>query len=108
MRMKINGANFPEGIELWVSTACKSAKSGNTTYWATIEEFNGGSLLYLSKSVWEGLSEVTKETVFDRLNKGNFEITEATDVATGQVLTADGETIYQISKAKNSKHFTFG
>jgi hypothetical protein len=106
MATKITGANFPEGISLWVSSKCV-AKSGNDAYWATIDEFNDGALLYLSHSVWEDLPEVNRDTVFDKLNEGGFEITEAKLKGTNKPLvTDDGEQIYQISKAKATKKFT--
>ena len=107
MRMKINTANFPEGISLWVSSKCVSKKTGNTTYWATIDEFEDGALLYLAHSVWDGLDTVNEDTVYGVLDSGNYEITEATDRETGEKLTAPetGEQIYQISKAKASKKF---
>ena len=98
MATKINGANFPEGISLWVSSKCV-AKSGN--------EFNDGALLYLAHSVWEDLPKVNADTVFAKLNEGGFEITEAHSRETGELLvTENGEQIYQISKAKATKKFT--
>lgn len=101
MAKRINQSNFPK-VSLWVSSAC-TAKSGNTSYWASIDEFEGGALLYLAKSVWEGLSEVNESTVWGVLKSGKFEITEAHSRETGEVLTTEnGDTIYQISKAKET------
>ena len=106
MATKINGANFPEGISLWVSSKCV-AKSGKDAYWATIDEFSNGALLYLAHSVWEDLPKVNADTVFAKLNEGGFEITEAHSRETGEPLvTENGEQIYQISKAKATKKFT--
>ena len=105
MATKINSANFPEDFNLWVSNKC-TAKSGNDCYWASIDEFNDGALLYLAHSVWEDLDKVNVDTVYEKLNQGGFEITEAHSRETGEPLvTEDGEQIYQISKAKATKKF---
>lgn len=99
--MRINQSNFPK-VNLWVSSACQ-AKSGNTTYWASIDEYNGGALLYLAKSVWGDLTEVNETTVWNVLKSGKFEITEAHSRETGETLTTEnGEIIYQVSKAKET------
>ena len=101
MAKRINKDNFPK-VDLWVSSAC-TAKSGKTTYWAVIEQYEGGALLYLAKSVWENLSEVNEKTVWEVLKSGKYEITEAHSRETGEVLVSEsGETIYQISKAKET------
>lgn len=103
MRMKINNANFPT-VNLWVSSACVSKKSGKTTYWATIDEFEEGALLYLAHSVWDDLEKVNEDTVWEVLKSGKYEITEATSRETGELLVSEnGEQIYQISKAKETK-----
>lgn len=100
MAKRFNKSNFPT-VHLWVSSAC-TAKSGKTTYWASIDEYEEGTLLYLCRSVWEGLTEVNEETVFEKLKSGAFEITEAHDQE-GNVLVSDtGNVIYQISKAKET------
>lgn len=101
MAKRINKANFPT-VHLWVSSKCV-AKSGKDTYWASIDEFEGGALLYLCRSVWEDLETVNEKTVFDRLRSEKFEITEAHDKE-GNVLTTDttNEIIYQVSKAKET------
>ena len=106
MATKINSKNFDD-LTIWVSSPCKSKKTGNTTYWCTIDEFQNGALLYLSRSVWEGLDEVNEDTVFAKLNEGGFEITEAHSRETGELMYSDttGEQIFQISRAKTTKKF---
>lgn len=101
MATRINKANFPT-VHLWVSSKCV-AKSGKDTYWASIDEFEGGTLLYLCRSVWEDLDTVNEKTVFDKLRSEKFEITEAHSRETGEILTTEnGEIIYQVSKAKET------
>lgn len=101
MATRINKANFPT-VNLWVSSKC-ATKEGKTTYWASIDEYEGGALLYLAHSVWDSLAEVNEKTVWEVLKSGKFEITEAHSRETGEPLvTQNGEQIYQISKAKET------
>lgn len=108
---RINTANFPNGIEVWVSNPCES-RTGNTIYWCTIEEWNHGEVLYLSKAAWQQLDDVNDETVGDLICNGEWEIAPAKDVETGEqlyVTDKDGnptsEEIWQVRKArKTSKH----
>lgn len=101
MATRINKANFPT-VNLWVSNKCET-KEGKTTYWASIDEYEGGALLYLAHSVWDNLTEVNEKTVWEVLKSGKFEITEAHSRETGEPLvTQNGEQIYQISKAKET------
>ena len=105
MRTKICKENFQEGLNLWVSNPVKSAHTGNTVYWASIEEFMGGALLYLAHSVYEGLSEVNANTIKQQLKTGKFEITEARDRNTNEFLTfEDGSQMFMISKAREVVH----
>ena len=105
MTKKINKENFENGIDLWVSSAITSKTTGNTVYWASIDQFADGALLYLAHSVYEGLSAVNVSTVLPVLMTGKFEITEARDIKTNELLTtADGEQIYMISKAREVLH----
>ncbi len=109
MTVKLNDANFPEGINLWVSEKCTSKKTGKTTYWGAIDEFENGALLYLSHSVWENLDTVNRDTVLNKLLDGGFEITEAHSLETGELLVHEttGEQIYQISKSRETAHGKF-
>ena len=101
MAKRINKANFPT-VHLWVSSKCV-AKSGKDSYWASIDEFEGGALLYLAHSVWDDLAAVNADTVWEVLKSGKFEITEAHSRETGEPLvTEEGDQIYQISKAKET------
>ena len=101
MATRINKANFPT-VNLWVSSKC-ATKEGKTAYWASIDEYEGGALLYLAHSVWDSLTEVNEKTVWEVLKSGKFEITEAHSRETGEPLvTQNGEQIYQISKAKET------
>ena len=105
MTKKINKENFENGIDLWVSSAITSKTTGNTVYWASIDQFADGALLYLAHSVYDGLDNVSVSTVLPRLMSGKYEITEATDIKTNELLTtADGEQIYMISKAREVLH----
>lgn len=105
MRTKINKENFQGGIDLWVSNAVKSEKTGNTVYWASIEQFEHGTLLYLAHSVYAGLTEVNSNTVLKQLATGKFEITEARDVNTNEFIYLDnGEPLFMISKAREVAH----
>ena len=105
MRTKINKENFNGGIDLWVSNAVVSSHTGNKVYWASIEQFQGGALLYLAHSVYEGLSEVNANTVLKQLATGKFEITEARDRETNELITLEnGEQLYMISKAREVAH----
>ena len=105
MTKTINKENFSNGIDLWVSSAITSKSTGNTVYWASIDQFCDGALLYLAHSVYEGLGEVNVSTVLPRLMSGKFEITEAKDIKTNELLhTAEGEQIYMISKGREVLH----
>ena len=105
MTKKINKENFSTGIDLWVSSAITSKTTGKTVYWASIDQFMDGALLYLAHSVYDGLSEVTAGTVLSVLMTGKFEITEAKDIKTGELLTTqEGEQIYMISKGREVLH----
>lgn len=105
MTKKINKENFVSGIDLWVSSAVTSNKTGKTVYWAAIDQFEDGALLYLAHSVYEGLAEVNAQTVLNRLMTGKYEITEAKDIKTKEVLTTEnGDTIYMISKGHEVLH----
>ena len=105
MTKKINKENFSNGIDLWVSSAITSKSTGNTVYWASIDQFMDGALLYLAHSVYDGLSEVTVASVLSQLMTGKFEITEARDIKTNDCLTTqDGEQIYMISKGREVLH----
>jgi len=105
MTKKINKENFANGIDLWVSSAITSKKTGKTVYWASIDQFEDGALLYLAHSVYDGLTEVNVSTVLPKLMSGKFEITEARDVKTNELLTTqEGEQIYMISKAREVLH----
>ena len=105
MTKKINKENFSTGIDLWVSSAITSKTTGKTVYWASIDQFMDGALLYLAHSVYDGLSEVTVATVLNQLMTGKFEITEARDIKTNDYLTTqDGEQIYMISKGREVLH----
>ena len=105
MTKKINKENFSNGIDLWVSSAITSKSTGNTVYWASIDQFMDGALLYLAHSVYDGLSAVNVETVLPVLMTGKFEITEARDIKTNELLTTqEGEQIYMISKGREVLH----
>ena len=105
MTKKINKENFPNGIDLWVSSAITSKSTGNTVYWASIDQFMDGALLYLAHSVYDGLAEVNVSTVLPVLMTGKFEITDARDIKTNELLTtAEGEQIYMISKGREVLH----
>ena len=106
MAKKINNANFPEGINLWVSDECKNI-NGKTTYWCTIDEYNDGELLYLAHSVWDDLAKVDSDTVLAVLCEGGFEIAEARD-ADGKTITTKEENgsvpIFQVQKSRKTSH----
>lgn len=105
MTKKINKENFSNGIDLWVSSAITSKKTGKTVYWASIDQFEDGALLYLAHSVYDDLDAVNASTVLPRLMSGKFEITEAKDIKTGELLTTEeGEQIFMISKAREVLH----
>lgn len=105
MTKKINKENFGSGIDLWVSSAITSKTSGKTVYWASIDQFMDGALLYLAHSVYDGLTEVNAQTVLNKLMTGKFEITEARDIKTNEYLTTqEGEQIYMISKGREVLH----
>ena len=105
MTKKINKENFENGIDLWVSSAITSKTTGNKVYWASIDQFADGALLYLAHSVYEGLDTVNVSTVLPRLMSGKYEITEARDVKTNELLTTkECEQIYMISKAREVLH----
>ena len=108
MRKKINKENFNGGIDLWVSNPVKSKKTGKTVYWASIEQFEQGTLLYLAHSVYEGLTEVNSSTVLQRLATGKFEITEAVDRETNEPIVLEGDVqLYMVSKAREVVHLTW-
>lgn len=112
MTKKINKENFSNGIDLWVSSAITSKTTGKPVYWASIDQFMDGALLYLSHSVYEGLAEVNAGTVLPVLMTGKFEITEARDIKTGELLYTTGDEekgvapvqIYMVSKAREVLH----
>lgn len=105
MRTKICKENFQEGLNLWVSNPVKSSHTNNVVYWASIEEFMGGTLLYLAHSVYAGLTEVNANTIKQQLKTGKFEITEARDRETNELITLEnGEQMYMISKAREVVH----
>lgn len=105
MTKKINKENFSNGIDLWVSSAITSKTTGKPVYWASIDQFMDGALLYLAHSVYDGLSAVNAGTVLPVLMTGKFEITEAKDIKTGEFLTTEsGEQIYMISKGREVLH----
>ena len=105
MTKKINKENFSNGIDLWVSSAITSKTTGKPVYWASIDQFMDGALLYLSHSVYDGLADVNVGTVLPVLMTGKFEITEARDINTNEFLTTkDGDQIYMISKAREVLH----
>ena len=105
MTKKINKENFSNGIDLWVSSAITSKSTGNTVYWASIDQFMDGALLYLAHSVYDGLAQVNVSTVLPVLMTGKFEITEARDIKTNELLTTqEGEQIYMISKGREVLH----
>lgn len=105
MKKKINKENFENGIDLWVSSAITSKTTGKTVYWASIDQFYDGALLYLAHSVYEGLAEVSVATVLPRLMTGKFEITEARDIETNELLTTrEGNQIYMVAKSREVLH----
>lgn len=105
MTKKINKENFSNGIDLWVSSAITSKTTGNTVYWASIDQFMDGALLYLAHSVYDGLATVDAESVLSKLMTGKFEITEARDINTNEFLTTqEGDQIYMISKGREVLH----
>ena len=105
MTKKINKENFSTGIDLWVSSAITSKTTGKPVYWASIDQFMDGALLYLAHSVYEGLPAVNAGTVLPVLMTGKFEITEANYIKTGELLTTqEGEQIYMISKGREVLH----
>lgn len=104
-RTKICKENFGGGLDLWVSNPVKSEKTGNVVYWASIEQFEHGTLLYLAHSVYAGLTEVNANTIKQQLKTGKFEITEARDVNTNELIYLDnGEQMFMIAKAREVVH----
>ena len=105
MTKKINKENFSNGIDLWVSRAITSKSTGKPVYWASIDQFMDGALLYLAHSVYDGLAQVNVSTVLPVLMTGKFEITEARDIKTNELLTTtEGEQIYMVSKGREVLH----
>ena len=105
MTKKINKENFSNGIDLWVSSAITSKSTGKPVYWASIDQFMDGALLYLAHSVYDGLSVVNAGTVLPILMTGKYEITEAKDIKTNELLTTtEGDQIYMISKGHEVLH----
>lgn len=102
--MIVNNINFHED-DLWVSSPIKSKISGKTTYWCSFHSFENGALLYLDKCVWEGLSIVNKDTVWDALSSGKYIIREARDVKTNEwLMTSDNKPIMMIDKTHFYAH----
>jgi len=102
--MIINNINFHED-DLWVSSPIKSKISGKTVYWCSFHSFENGVLLYLDKCVWEGLSIINKDTVWDVLSCGKYIIREARDIKTNEwLMTSDNKPIMMIDKTHFYAH----
>jgi hypothetical protein len=96
--MVINSDNYHKE-DLWVSQPCVSRKSGKTTYWCNFNGFEDGILMYLSNSIWSGLEEVNKQTVWEVISNGDYIIREAINRETGEwLIDEENRPIMQISK----------
>ena len=95
--MIINSDNYHKE-DLWVSEPHVSEK-GKTTYWCSLKGFEEGRLMYLSSSVWSGLEEVNKHTVWEVISNGDYIIREAISRETGEwLIDEDNKPIMMISK----------
>ena len=106
--MIVNNQNFKKA-DMWVSDLVINKKTGKPTYWCSFDSFENGVLLFLCKSIWENLSIVNQDTVWEVLSKGNYIIREAHDPETNKWLMNEYNCpIMMISPMSEKAHQSWG
>jgi hypothetical protein len=106
--MIVNNQNFKKA-DMWVSDLVINKKTGKPTYWCSFDSFEDGVLLFLCKSIWENLSIVNQDTVWEVLSKGNYIIREAHDPETNKWLMNEYNCpIMMISPMSEMAHQSWG
>ncbi len=102
-RLVINSDNYKfDGF--WLSHPINS-RNGGIVYWCSLDDFEDGCLLYLSRNIWENLDEVNKETVWNRISNGSYIIGEARNRATGEwLMTEDNKPVMMITESHHYAH----
>ncbi len=102
--MIINKNNF-QREDLWVSRPIISRATGNTVYWCSFHSFENDTLLYLSKRIWENMSIVNIDTVWEVLSSGKYIIREARDINTNEwIMTNDNQPVMMITESQHYVH----
>ena len=106
--MIVNNQNFKKE-DMWVSDLVINKTTGKPAYWCSFDSFEDGVLLFLCKSIWENLSIVNQDTIWEVLSKGNYIIREAHDPETNKWLMNEYNCpIMMISPMSEKAHQSWG